>query len=84
MKTRIVLAAAVALMAATPAFAQGGSPYNRSGSQAGGPLAGAERAAGYPGGGPVVDGYVVYPRERGVLVREAPQYPVGTPYYYGR
>lgn len=38
-----------------PAFAQGNSPYNRSGSQAGGPLGGQERGLGASGGTPAVD-----------------------------
>ena len=38
----LALAAALLTVAAAPAFAQGGSPYNRSGSQAGGPLGGIE------------------------------------------
>ena len=42
------LVAAVLTAAAVPAFAQGGSPYNRSGSQAGGPLGGMERRMGEP------------------------------------
>ncbi|RVU20213.1 hypothetical protein [Methylobacterium oryzihabitans] len=42
-----LLATAVTVLAA-PAFAQGGSPYNRSGSQAGGPLGGMERRMGEP------------------------------------
>ncbi|GJE02413.1 hypothetical protein [Methylobacterium isbiliense] len=44
--------AAVLAAAAAPAFAQGGSPYNNSGAQAGGPLAGEERAMGARGGTP--------------------------------
>ncbi len=88
MKTRLALAAAL-LTVAAPAFAQGGSPYNRSGSQAGGPLGGIERAYGAPGGVPSVDStgsVVVYPRdERGVLVREVPPgYAPVAPYVYGR
>ncbi|TGD99398.1 hypothetical protein [Methylobacterium nonmethylotrophicum] len=89
MKTRLALAAALLTVAAAPAFAQGGSPYNRSGSQAGGPLAGAERAYGAPGGVPAIDStgsVVIVPRdERGVLVREVPPgYPPGAPTIYGR
>ncbi len=88
MKTRFALAAAL-LTVAAPAFAQGGSPYNRSGSQAGGPLGGIERAYGAPGGVPSVDStgsVVVYPRDdRGVLVREVPPgYAPAAPYVYGR
>ncbi|MFE1602245.1 hypothetical protein [Methylobacterium sp. ID0610] len=41
-----VLAAGALLVAAAPAFAQGGSPYNASGAQAGGPRAGLERRYG--------------------------------------
>lgn len=89
MKTRLALAAAMLTVAAAPAFAQGGSPYNRSGSQAGGPLAGMERAYGAPGGAPAVDStgsVVVYPRDdRGMLVREVPPgYAPAAPYVYGR
>ncbi len=89
MKTRLALAAALLTVAAAPAFAQGGSPYNRSGSQAGGPLGGIERAYGAPGGTPSVDStgsVVVYPRDsRGVLVREVPPgYAPAAPYVYGR
>ena len=51
MRNAFVLAAALALLSA-PALAQGGSPYNSSGSQAGGPLAGQERAMGARGGTP--------------------------------
>ncbi|KMO29007.1 hypothetical protein VQ03_29645 [Methylobacterium tarhaniae] len=87
MKTRLALAAALLTVATAPAFAQGGSPYNRSGSQAGGPLAGMERAYGAPGGLPAVDStgsVIVYPRER-VLVREVPPgYAPAAPYVYGR
>ncbi len=90
MKTRLALAAALLTVAAAPAFAQGGSPYNRSGSQAGGPLGGIERAYGAPGGAPAGDvidstgSVVVYPRER-ILVREVPPgYAPATPYVYGR
>lgn len=88
MKTRLALAAALLTVAAAPAFAQGGSPYNRSGSQAGGPLGGIERAYGVPDGVPSVDStgsVVVYPRERGVMVREVPPgYAPAAPYVYGR
>ncbi|MCJ2048403.1 hypothetical protein [Methylobacterium sp. J-070] len=41
-------------LASGGAVAQGGSPFNSSGSQAGGPLAGMERRAGAPGGAPSV------------------------------
>lgn len=54
MKTVTLLAASFALLSA-PAFAQGGSPYNSSGSQSGGPLAGQERAMGGRGGTPSVE-----------------------------
>ncbi|ACA21207.1 hypothetical protein M446_6974 (plasmid) [Methylobacterium sp. 4-46] len=46
-----LLAASLALLPAA-VLAQGGSPYNKAGSQAGGPVGGAERAAGAPGGTP--------------------------------
>lgn len=49
-----VIASWLTLISAT-AFAQGGSPYNSSGSQAGGPLAGQERRMGGGGGTPSVD-----------------------------
>ncbi|MGX7705361.1 hypothetical protein [Methylobacterium sp. Gmos1] len=91
MKTRLALAAALLTVAAAPAFAQGGSPYNRSGSQAGGPLAGMERAYGAPGGAPATTidstgSVVIVPRDdRGVLVREVPPgYAPAAPYVYGR
>ncbi|WP_091928358.1 hypothetical protein [Methylobacterium sp. yr668] len=45
---------ALALLAG-PVLAQGNSPYNRSGPQAGGPLAGQEREMGASGGTPAVD-----------------------------
>ncbi|MGX7707930.1 hypothetical protein [Methylobacterium sp. Gmos1] len=48
------LVAAVLTVAAVPAFAQGGSPYNNSGSQAGGPLGGVQREMGAPGGAPAM------------------------------
>ncbi|TGD95755.1 hypothetical protein [Methylobacterium nonmethylotrophicum] len=48
------LVAAVLTVAAVPAFAQGGSPYNNSGSQAGGPLAGQQREMGAGGGSPAM------------------------------
>jgi hypothetical protein len=48
------LVAAVLTAAAVPAFAQGGSPYNTSCSQAGGPLGGAQREMGAPGGAPAM------------------------------
>ena len=45
--------AALALgLCSTAALAQGNSPYNSSGQQAGGPLAGQERAMGAGGGTP--------------------------------
>jgi hypothetical protein len=47
----LALCAAPALLAA-PALAQGNSPYNTSGPQAGGPLAGQEREMGARGGTP--------------------------------
>lgn len=51
-----VFPAALALaMLAGPVLAQGNSPYNRSGPQAGGPLAGQEREMGASGGTPAVD-----------------------------
>ncbi|WP_336487568.1 hypothetical protein [Methylobacterium nigriterrae] len=50
----IPFALALALLAG-PALAQGNSPYNQSGSQAGGPLAGQEREMGARGGTPSVD-----------------------------
>lgn len=54
MKKVVLFAATLALLTA-PAFAQGGSPYNASGSQAGGPLAGQERRMGTtPGGAPAM------------------------------
>ncbi|MGY2048976.1 hypothetical protein [Methylobacterium sp. JK268] len=53
-KLKTLALAAVLAAAAVPALAQGGSPYNNSGSQAGGPLAGRERAMGAPGGTPAV------------------------------
>ncbi|KAB1074314.1 hypothetical protein [Methylobacterium planeticum] len=49
-----VAALALAFLA-TPALAQGNAPYNSSGSQAGGPLAGQEREMGARGGTPSVD-----------------------------
>ena len=49
---RLCLAAAAFALAATGALAQGGAPYNSSGSQAGGPLAGQQRRMGAPGGTP--------------------------------
>ena len=49
MKKAFLIAASLTLLSAT-AFAQGNSPYNRSGPQAGGPRAGMERAMGAPGG----------------------------------
>ena len=51
MKNLCFAVAALALTA-TGALAQGGSPYNSSGSQAGGPLAGQERRMGASGGTP--------------------------------
>ena len=48
------LVAAVLTAAAVPAFAQGNSPYNNSGSQAGGPLGGVQREMGAPGGAPAM------------------------------
>ncbi|ACL60696.1 hypothetical protein [Methylobacterium nodulans] len=53
-KLKTLALAAVFAAVSIPAFAQGGSPYNASGSQAGGPLAGRERAVGAPGGSPAV------------------------------
>lgn len=47
----LLLAVPLALLPAV-VLAQGNSPYNTSGSQAGGPLGGGERAAGAPGGTP--------------------------------
>ncbi|GJD47335.1 hypothetical protein OPKNFCMD_0041 [Methylobacterium crusticola] len=47
-----LILAAVLAAASVPAFAQGGSPYNNSGSQAGGPLAGQQREMGAPGAAP--------------------------------
>ncbi|MCJ2013282.1 hypothetical protein [Methylobacterium sp. J-076] len=41
----ILLGAAALTLIAGSAFAQGGSPYNTSGAQAGGPRGGMERAA---------------------------------------
>jgi hypothetical protein len=41
----LLLGAAALTVIAGSAFAQGGSPYNTSGSQAGGPRGGMERAA---------------------------------------
>ncbi|MEH3144792.1 MAG: hypothetical protein PGN34_05485 [Methylobacterium frigidaeris] len=46
-----LLATAVTVLS-VPAFAQGGAPYNRSGSQAGGPLGGMERRMGAPASDP--------------------------------
>jgi hypothetical protein len=43
------------ILLSIPAFAQGGSPYNSSGSQAGGPRAGEERRMGTGGGSPSMD-----------------------------
>lgn len=54
MKVILPVSLALALLAG-PALAQGNSPYNRSGPQAGGPLAGQEREMGAPGGTPAVD-----------------------------
>jgi hypothetical protein len=48
-----VAALSLALLA-TPALAQGNSPYNSSGAQAGGPLAGQEREMGARGGTPAM------------------------------
>ena len=48
---KLLLVAALTLMA-LPAFAQGNSPYNATGTSAGGPLAGRERRMGAPGGEP--------------------------------
>lgn len=48
---KILIAAALTLVA-MPAFAQ----YNQSGQQAGGPLAGAQRRMGAPGGAPATYG----------------------------
>ncbi|ACA20475.1 hypothetical protein M446_6207 [Methylobacterium sp. 4-46] len=63
MKLKPFLAAGALLVAAAPAFAQGGSPYNASGSQAGGPRAGIERRYGLTEGDRA--GYdAIYPRER--------------------
>ncbi|MDP4025060.1 hypothetical protein Q8W71_20740 [Methylobacterium sp. NEAU 140] len=42
---KLLLAAASMALIAGSAYAQGGSPYNSSGSQAGGPLGGQARAA---------------------------------------
>ncbi|ACA19690.1 hypothetical protein M446_5372 [Methylobacterium sp. 4-46] len=50
----LALAAVLAAATAVPALAQGGSPYNNSGQQAGGPLAGRERSMGAPGGTPAM------------------------------
>lgn len=47
--------ALILALLAGPVLAQGNSPYNRSGPQAGGPLAGQEREMGAPGGTPAVD-----------------------------
>jgi hypothetical protein len=47
--------ALVLALLAGPVVAQGNSPYNRSGPQAGGPLAGQERELGASGGTPAVD-----------------------------
>ncbi|AWN37073.1 hypothetical protein [Methylobacterium radiodurans] len=52
-KTTLLLAASLSLLAGS-ALAQGGSPYNASGSQAGGPLGGMERRSGAPGGTPAM------------------------------
>jgi len=49
--TRAIVAAILTLCAA-PAFAQGNSPYNDSGSQAGGPRGGIAREMGVSGGTP--------------------------------
>ncbi|WCS28715.1 hypothetical protein LOK46_30460 (plasmid) [Methylobacterium sp. NMS14P] len=54
MKIALSTALMCALLTA-PVLAQGNSPYNRSGSQAGGPLGGQERRLGAPGGTPAVD-----------------------------
>jgi hypothetical protein len=53
MKT--ILIAAALCLSALPAFAQ----YNSSGQQAGGPLAGAQRRMGAPGGAPASFGHGV-------------------------
>lgn len=45
MRKMLMAAAALTLLVGS-AYAQGGSPYNSSGSQAGGPRGGLERAAG--------------------------------------
>ncbi len=52
-KTTLLLAASLTLLAGS-ALARGGSPYNSSGSQAGGPLGGMERRSGAPGGAPAM------------------------------
>ena len=49
---KILIAAAALSLLAMPAFAQ----YNSSGQQAGGPLAGAQRRMGAPGGEPASAG----------------------------
>jgi len=55
MKIVAVPAALVLALLAGPVLAQGNSPYNQSGAQAGGPLAGQEREMGARGGTPSVD-----------------------------
>ncbi|ACL61833.1 hypothetical protein [Methylobacterium nodulans] len=62
-----LLAAGALILAAAPAFAQGGSPYNASGAQAGGPRAGLERRYGawYD---ERVNPSAVYPRERAPII----------------
>ena len=49
---KLLLAAASLTLLAGSAYAQGNSPYNASGAQAGGPRGGMERAMGAPGGTP--------------------------------
>ncbi|MGY2053127.1 hypothetical protein [Methylobacterium sp. JK268] len=63
-----ILAAGTLLVAAAPAFAQGGSPYNTSGQQAGGPRAGLERRYGIVDEDAQAGPYAVYPRERSPYV----------------
>ncbi|WP_336489369.1 hypothetical protein [Methylobacterium nigriterrae] len=51
MKKVLVVAASLALLSGA-AFAQGNTPYNSAGSQAGGPRGGIEREMGARGGTP--------------------------------
>ncbi|MFE1601706.1 hypothetical protein [Methylobacterium sp. ID0610] len=70
-KLKTLALAAVFAAVSLPALAQGGSPYNASGSQAGGPLAGRERAMGAPGGAPAVG---VTPRQYRMMKQQRRMY----------